>query len=142
MYTTTLKAGNVVTFYDNIHEMPMCRFHAFNTNLSQDKDTGSTWQDFEGHRYNVVAFLAANKKNEAINELENMRLGFWLMLDKVSTACVALAALVHDIDGKETSLTPTDDSLLTTSKELETAGITPAQVTDLIEEIKKKSTLN
>ena len=137
-----LEAGNEVIFHDSIQEMPMLRFHTFNTNLAQDHDTGSTWQALERHRHNVIAFLSSGKQREAINEMENMSIGLWIMLEKISTTSVALAALVYSIDGVRTPLIPTDDSLLETSRVLAEGGITPAQVEEVIDELKKKLMLN
>lgn len=90
-----------ITVYDSIDEMPIVNFQKYNKYLLIDSGIGSDMNDIDAHIIKVAKFIKANDSKKALQELQNMRQNMYMINNEISPKCLAFAALVHSIDGKE-----------------------------------------
>jgi hypothetical protein len=124
-----------VEVYDNIEEMPMRRFHAFNKFMLIDSGIGSTLQDFDTHLAKARAYVATKKNEQAMTELDNLRQNYFFIMEGISPKYMAFATLVARIDGKECN-DLSEDGI---RKVLETIADAPiSTLNETFEGVKKK----
>jgi hypothetical protein len=138
MRKVDLPKGRFVSICESSKELPINRFNEFNKYLIQDAGIGSTTGDVEGHFNNLHRLLAGNKVEEAQREAYNLHYNFHLAINKISIRSLSFLILVDNIDGK--SLTDySEEGLLKTADELGRAGLTQAQVEEILSDVKKNS---
>lgn len=93
---------HVLDLYDAIDDMPIGRFHRFNRCLMVDAGIGGDIAAVDAHLSKAVAFMKAERTDDAVRELENMRQGIWLVQNGISPKFSAFASLVAAVDGKST----------------------------------------
>lgn len=89
-----------VVYYDAINELPIVRYHIYNKMLLVDGGVGSDVTDFDNHLQRVIGFIQADKKEDAIKELQNVRQNIYLIQNTISPKHLAFAALITEIDGQ------------------------------------------
>ncbi len=129
-------AINEIVFYDSIQDLPMFRLNEFQIHLSQDSGIGATLQDFDRRLQGIYESLAANDMPNAIKELQNAKIGWYLMLNSISTSARALADLVYSINGVPLS-DFTNDALMRVHSQIK-ERLSMQQVDELINSLKKK----
>lgn len=91
----TVKAGNKdVQLYSSIKEMPIKRYKLMQQYLLQEAGIGSTISDIDQHLSKVAQFVAADKKDEAVEELTNLRYNFFSVMTGLSFKSKAFCCLM------------------------------------------------
>ena len=132
----TAKIGkHTVEFYDTIEELPIVRFHKYQKLLLVDAGVGSDIAAFDQRLLKAREFIAAQKPEQAQQELENLRQCVFMIQSELSPKHLAFAALVFAIDGVQ-CVDISDDGL---RKVYELFAETPEQdLTAELEAVKKK----
>jgi len=126
---------HIVEYYDAIEDLPIVRFHKYNKMLLIDAGLGSDITDFDAHIEKAVAFIQSGDKDNATNELNNLRKAVYFIQNGLSPKYLAFAALVSKIDGKETD-DLSDDGLRSVVDTL--ADTTQKQAVSELDSAKKK----
>lgn len=93
--------GMTVTIYDSIEDLPIARFHKYNKFLLMDAGMGSDLNDIDGKIARAQAFVNKGMKSEAVLEMHNLRNTIYLIASGINLKHMALASLIHSINGKE-----------------------------------------
>ena len=126
---------HTVEFYDTIEELPIVRFHKYQKMLLIDAGVGSDIAAFDQRLLKAREFIAANKPDQARQELENLRQCVYMIQTGLAPKHRAFAVLVTKLDGKECTDIG-DDSLSAITDAL---NDTPEQeLTAQLEAVKKK----
>lgn len=126
---------HIVEYYDSIEDLPIVRFHKYNKMLLIDAGLGSDLTDFDAHIEKAVAFIQSGDKDNATNELNNLRKAVYFIQNGLSPKYLAFAALVSKIDGKATE-DLSDDGLRSVVDTL--ADTTQKQAVSELDSAKKK----
>lgn len=124
-----------VEMYDNIEELPIKRFHAYNKMLLIDAGIGGDLADFDTHCTKVMAYIQARKNEQAIQEMQNLRQNVYMMQKGIAPKMLAFACLVKSIDDKRCD-DITESGLQSVVAQLEDA--TTKEITTSLEAVKKK----
>lgn len=89
-----------IELYNGVGELPSERYAAYNRMLLIDSGVGSDLSAIDNHISAAMKYISAGKKEDAVKVLQNMRLGFYFVLENLSPKHLSYAALVHKIDGK------------------------------------------
>ncbi len=97
----TIKHGShSVILYDDPECLPADNYYRFNKYLLLESSLGSSVEDFSIKHINIIyTLINADKKQEAITEINNLRQLFFQTLNEVNMAQMAFACLIHSIDG-------------------------------------------
>lgn len=132
----TAKIGkHIVEYYDSIEDLPIMRFHKYNKMLLIDAGLGSDLTDFDAHIEKAVAFIQSGDKDNATNELNNLRKAVYFIQNGLSPKYLAFAALISKVDGNETN-DLSDDGLRSVVDTL--ADTTQKQAVSELDSAKKK----
>lgn len=126
---------HIVEYYDSIEDLPIVRFHKYNKMLLIDAGLGSDLTDFDAHIEKAVAFIQSGDKDNATNELNNLRKAVYFIQNGLSPKYLAFAALVSKVDGKATE-DLSDDGLRSVVDTL--ADTTQKQAVSELDSAKKK----
>ena len=127
----------VVQVYDSIDEITIVNFQKYNKYLLIDSGIGSDADDIDAHITCIAKFIKANNNKKALQELQNMRQNMYMVNNEISPKYLALAALIHSINGKETN-DLSDDGLKALLKELK--EVKHSVIVELLLWLKKKVT--
>lgn len=129
--------GHKVEIYDTPEQMTMKRYQRFNKFLMIDNEVGSDFTDFTNRLSKAVQYLKKGMRDESVRELENWRQMVYNAFMEYSPQNMALALLVHKIDGTEyTDIT--GGGLQKVLDDLEKIGFTQQTATNTVSEVKKK----
>lgn len=127
----------VVKVYDSIDEMPIINFQKYNKCLLIDSGIGSDADDIDSHIVKIAKYIKTNNNEKALQELQNMRQNMYMINSEISPKYLAFAALIHSVDGKETT-DLSDDGLRNLLGELK--EVKHSSVIDFLLWLKKKVT--
>lgn len=86
---------------DNIAELPIIRFQAFNRWLMLESGIGSDINAINAKLSNIAAFIERDKKENALKEVANMSQALAFMMGNISPEQNAFICLCEKIDGKQ-----------------------------------------
>lgn len=128
--------GTQVILYSSIKELPVDLAKKFQRQLLQDLGIGNTIEDVDDHLGRLMEFVKADKKDEAIEEIKNLRYNLFTQLSEWDYRSLGFACLVHSLGGQV--LTDySDEGLAEITSRLSAAGLTTAMVQDVLEDVKK-----
>ena len=136
----TINLSKPVIIYDNINEMPISRYSDFQRGLMIDAQIGSTIQDFDKIFNQAVQFMDGEKYTDVTQLLLNVRTGIYLAQQGQSPTNYAFASLVKSIDGVRI-IDYSEDGLSKILEELDKLGLPQAKLNELLEDVKKKSSM-
>ncbi len=136
----TINLSKPVGIYDNINEMPISRYSDFQRGLMIDANIGSTIQDFDKLFNQSVKFIDGKKYKEAMQFLLNVRTGIYLAQQGQIPTNYAFASLVKSIDGVRIT-DYSEDGLSKILEELDKLGLPQAKLNEVLEDVKKKSSM-
>lgn len=87
--------------YENIEELPIKRFHAFNKYLLIDAGIGSDVSDITGHVDRALAFMHQKDEDSAKTELHNLRQALYFVAEKESPKYMSFVPFIHSINGEQ-----------------------------------------
>jgi hypothetical protein len=125
-----------VELYSSIKELPIHLRKKFDGYMLQEIGIGSSMEDIDKHLENAFLFIANDKKEDAMEELKNLRFNFFSMLNNVSYSALAFGCLVKSIGDKEIK-DYSSEGLALIAKQLSDIGITDDQLKDVIDGVKK-----
>lgn len=132
----TIKIGkHTVEFYDTIEELPIVRFHKYQKLLLVDAGVGSDIAAFDQRLLKAREFIAANKPQQAQQELENLRQCVFMIQTGLAPKHRAFAALVTKLDGRDCNNIG-DDALAAITDILK--DVTEQELTAQLDAVKKK----
>ena len=129
--------GVEVEFFDTAEKMTMKRYNRFNKYIMVDNEVGSDFAAFNKRLSKAIQFLTKKMTTEAVKELGNFRQMVYNAFMEYSPKGMALALLVHKIDGEEQK-DITASGLNKVLDRLEELGITQEFVNSEVLEVKKK----
>ena len=124
-----------VELYDDINQLSVKRYHAFNRMLLVDAGIGSDIADFDRHIERVRAYDKKEQKDNLLAELQNLRQSVYFILNGINPKMMAFAALVTKIDGSACD-DLSDDGLRKVVERINDAPY--SEVTASLEAVKKK----
>ena len=137
MKALTTPNGNTVLVYSTAKEMPIARYNEFQKYLLIESGIGASMEAVDTHYAKQVAYIASDKKDDAIKEAENTRHCIASILGGINYTSMAFAAMVSSIDG-----IPYDDiseeGIEKTVAILGTTGISQGEIEEAAEALKKK----
>lgn len=100
MITITALSGETLLLYSSIKEMPIKLHNMAQRYLLQDMGIGSDMGAIDERFRSMDAYLAAGKLEEAKLERENLRFGFYTILQEVSYKALAFGCHIFSINDK------------------------------------------
>ncbi len=123
-----------VVYYSSVKELPIVVAKEFGAYLLQDVGIGNTIQDIDDHLEKAIAFLQADNKDAAVEEMKNLRLGLFSQLSGLDYTALSFLCLVKSVDGMEV----TDRSVEGLQKLMEKLpGLTGGRIRELLDQVKK-----
>ena len=123
-----------VEMYDAIDELPIVRFHKYQKLLLVDAGVGSDIAGFDQKLEKAKRFIASEKPEQAMQELENLRQGVFMIQNETSPKHKSFAALVTKVDGKEFGITDAELDEITAILN----DVPVGELTDQLDSVKKK----
>jgi hypothetical protein len=131
------KAKHTVIFYDSDKVLPYRRYQKFNKHMMIDLEVGSSIQDYDKRMSRAISYLNADDAKSAGVELTNQRQCVHNSLEGYSPKGMALAVMVHSIDGVKY-----DDYEEATLNEIldkfDSIGFTKLMLDETVDYLKKK----
>lgn len=94
--------------FDSISELSVERFHQFNKLALIDSGVGSDLASADVHLGRIGAYINQGQRENAIQEIKNLRQNIALVISGVSPKLMSFAALVNSVDGKQYGCTDGD----------------------------------
>lgn len=128
MYEIKLKS-KTYNIYDSIHEMPIIKLKEFEKCLGVISNVGDSMQSLDNHYSKLYIFANNDKKDELLQEINNIRQNWFFIFEKFSVESLAFTYLIdekREIENKDLSI------------EILKNGITDELVQNTIDSVKKK----
>lgn len=123
-----------VEMYDAIDELPIVRFHKYQKLLLVDAGVGSDIAGFDQKLEKAKRFIASEKPEQAMQELENLRQGVFMIQNETSPKHKSFSALVTKVDGKEFGVTDAELDEITAILN----DVPVGELADQLDSVKKK----
>lgn len=137
MTDVTLDGETSIRLYSSIKEMPVTLYNTAQCYLLQDMGIGSDMQSVDDHFKAFDNLISSGQVEDLLNERNNLRYNFFIMLEKLDFRSMALACYIHSINDM-----PVDDYSEEHLKELieylSGHGLSMQHVEDQLFELKKK----
>lgn len=140
MYTIKTQS-NTIKLFDDISEVSIERFNKYNRAVLIDSEIGSTIQDYDTHLSKLYNFIASNKKDDALAEINNMRQQIFFIQNGINPGQHCFASMIHSVDGVKVEL-ENDSDVVDVLKVLSDGGLTESHIKEFLEGVKKKLTTN
>lgn len=141
MKTITIKDGTVVSFYESIKEMPVKLHNKAQAYLVQESGIGADMASFDAHFTSVSSFLSGERFEDALNEIQNLRFNFYMMMQGLDFKSMALACYVHSVNGVAVE-DRSEEGLKSLIDKLSDAGLAMGDVQEQLEDLKKNFNQN
>lgn len=128
--------NNEIEFFESSEDLPILRYNSLNKFLMMDNGIGSSIEDFDKRMSRAISFLQKGLKDNAVAELENLRIFVYNSLIEYSPRNNALAMLVYSINGEPVSVS--GEGLKRTLEKLDEIGLTNREATKIVYDSKKK----
>ena len=92
--------GKEVDIYDSIDYLPIVRFQQFNKLVIIESGIGGSINDFDTHLGRIMQYIEADRKDEANQEILNLRQNLQFILEGVNPSFLAFIYLIKRIDSK------------------------------------------
>jgi len=97
-----LKHGHVIEINTDHECLTSDCFSKFNKYLLLDNSFGSSVEEITSkHLSPLYSFIKNDKKEEAFDQINNLRQAFHLMLNEINVSTMAFCCLVQSIDGRQ-----------------------------------------
>jgi len=95
-----MKTIDNIEFFESIKEMPIQRYNDCQNYLMQMSGVGNTMQDIYSHYQKLQTLIANNKNEDALNEMTNLMINHYSILNKINFDSMAFACYIKSINGK------------------------------------------
>ncbi|GAB3278275.1 hypothetical protein GCM10027347_52560 [Larkinella harenae] len=142
MTTLTLPSGTTLTLFDSIRQLPEFRRVEAECYSLIESGVGSSLDDVDRHFESLLVLANADKKEDFMNGINNLRYLFYNLFNKqISARSLALMCLVDTVNGeKQTDLT--EEGLERLVRRLSDEGLNDELVATTLLDVKKNSPLN
>lgn len=127
--------GHYLEMYDGIDELPITRFQEYNRYVMIDSGIGSDLASFDGHISTLRRYIAKGDKNNANQELNNLRQNMAFVVGNTSPRMNAFVSLIKTMNGKRLDDVSDPEAII---KELSKKGLTIGKVNGFMDSLKKK----
>lgn len=127
-----------VKLWQSPKELPIDRFADFQKYLGQAAGIGSTLGSVYGHIHTTGQLIAGDKKEQAIQELQNMAYNISIMVNRLNIHHIAFACLVNEFDNRKI-IDYSEEAMNKLCKEMGAAGLTHDMVMETLSVVKKNS---
>ena len=131
------KKKHLIIFYDSDKVLPYRRYQKFNKHMMIDLEVGSNIVDYDRRLSRAISYLNNDDSKSAGIELTNQRQCLYNALEGYSPRGMALAVMVHSIDGKIYENYQEND-LNEILDKLDKIGFTKQLLDDTLDHLKKK----
>jgi hypothetical protein len=125
-----------IALYSSIKELPIELSKKFNNYLLQDAGIGNTIEDVDDHLARLYVFINSDKKNEAIEELKNLRFNLFSMLSHWDYKSVSFGCLIKSVNGEPVT-DHSSEGITALIDRLSKEGLTGNMIQPVLEDIKK-----
>lgn len=132
--------GNRIEIYDSIEDRPSYRHMNFNKNMMIESGIGSDLSSFDRKLALISAHIQKDNKDEAIQEMENMRQNLAFVMGNVSPKMIAFCYLIHSINGKTVGVMNDDKAQKLIDDVLNKVKV--GWLDKILESVKKKTSLS
>lgn len=130
------KGKHKIKFYDSIRKLPIRRYSKFNKHMIIANEVGESIGDYDKRMQRAIGYIASEDMKSAMVELTNQRQGLHNALQEYSPVGMALAIMVHSIDGKEFDDFE-EDTLSLILDQLDSIGFNKEDLDNTVMEVKK-----
>jgi len=131
------KAKHEVFFYDSDRNLPYRRYQKFNKHMIIDLEVGDSIGAYDVRMQRAIGYINADDKKSAGIELTNQRQCLYNMLEGYSPKGMALAIMVHSIDGHIYD-NYDEETLNEILDKLDSIGFTKEMMDNTVSHVKKK----
>jgi hypothetical protein len=137
----TIKCGllnqHVIKLYEDTNELTAIRWKEIQKYAFETAEIGSDIQSFHNNMAKLFKFVGANKRDETLQEIQNINRNVFYAISGISTKSFEFALFVHSINGK-TCYDLSQSALEEIINKIEGLGIKQSQVESILEDLKKK----
>ena len=127
-----------ITLYEpEIESIPYYNWHRAQRFIILDAGLGSNTADILKRINNINTHLTNERKEDAMQEVQNMTLGVFSALEGIDYESMTFACLVSDINGVHYKI-GTDNEVKIVSDMVKATGITILEVQSYLQDLKKK----
>lgn len=127
-----------INLYDpDIESIPQYNWHRAQRYIILDAGLGSTTADILKRINNASTHILNDRKEDAIQELQNMTLGVFSALEGIDYHSMAFACFVSDINGQKYPIA-NDNDVIKICKLLGESKLTSFEIRSYLDDLKKK----
>jgi hypothetical protein len=130
--------NHTVTLYENVKELPIKRYVAFQKYVLLDSGVGGDIDSIGNHFSRLFQFLANRLIDEATEETKNLYYNLFMIMEEINPTSRAFACIVHKIDDEIITGFSEEDVKRTVEK-LAEIEITQRHIEEYVDNVKKKS---
>lgn len=127
--------------YDSVKELPMYRNHEMNKLFLQDAGIGSDMSSVNAHFTTIHQLLKADRLPEAMQEAINLHNNIFYIIEGINIKSYCFMSMIYSING-EVINEFTEDKIKETKKIIDQSGLTYNHCCEIVEDVKKKLSLN
>lgn len=127
---------NTIEVFDDIEQLTAERFSKFNKFMMLSDSLGNSFTDIDKVHLSKM-YLVVNDPAKIRDEINNMRLLIYNILNEINPRSMAFACLVSSINGKDRT-DISDAGIEQTRKEIEKTGITVSDLKKKLQELRDK----
>ena len=128
---------HTIIFWDDPVELPYRRYHKYNKHYMIAMQVGNTIEDYDRRQGNAIGYNNSGNSKAVGIELTNQRQCLHNALEEYSPKGMALATMVHSIDGHGYESFQ-EDSLDIVLDKLDAIGYTKQMMDETLDHVKKK----
>lgn len=132
-----MQIRNINLYDPELESIPQYNWHRAQRFIILDAGLGSNAADVLKRVNNINTHIANDRKEDAMQEAQNLTLGVFSALQGLDYTSMAFACFVRDIDGVKHPIN-TDKEVTMLCDELNKANITVLEVQSYLEDLKKK----
>jgi hypothetical protein len=128
-----------VVLYDSIKELPAERHHEIKKLVLQDSGIGSDMESITNHLSKIYLFLSNDRKDEAMQETQNLHNNLYYQIEKIDLTSYCFAAMIKSVNGKEVTIDELESEgyVKNLLGMLSKKGLKMTDVSDIVEDVKK-----
>jgi len=135
----TIKLKKEVKLVDSTDELTASNWNKFQKFQLIEAGVGTDLKTIDEQYSRVAQFVDKEKKNECLQELQNIREALFMIHNQINVNHLSFACFVYSIDGEKIE-DYSDENLMVILQDLSDLGLTQKVLTDSLESVKKKST--
>jgi hypothetical protein len=132
-----MQIRNINLYDPEIESIPHYNWHRAQRYIILDAGLGSSTGDILKRINNINTYILNDRKEDAMQEVQNMTLGVFSALEGIDYSSMILSCLVRDINGVKYEIA-TDKDVAKVCEAVKATGITTLELQSYIDDLKKK----